>query len=120
MKDSATIIGLLISLTAAPALAQIGDTPSFFSAEPTGYEAVISTTISGSLLGGGVSVSADHKYATVGMQATKAGTPNFTPYSIAVPAAGGFVGSAPSLGGPGSAATILDRPGMTLITPLGP
>jgi hypothetical protein len=119
MKDSLAIIGLIIGLAASAAIAQIGDTPPFFSAGATGYEAVISTTVSGSVLGASVSVSADHKYATIGAQSTLAGAPNFTPFSISTPTATGFVGGA-GASSSSAAPTVLDRPGMTLITPLQP
>jgi hypothetical protein len=114
MNRSAWVLMVLLTLPASAAWGQV----PFYSSGATGYEAVISSTFSGPALGVTATVSPDHKYATLGMQATLAGTPSFTPFSITTPVAAGFVGSGG--GSTPSAAGILDRPGMTLILPLQP
>jgi hypothetical protein len=113
----------LLIISAPPSvLAQTFDSAPFFNSAAVGYEATISTAFSGAALSAHTTVSADRKYVTVGAQASIMGQPNFTPFTIAVPVGGGFVGS-PAAGAPPATtmgASILDRPGMTLLAPLRP
>jgi hypothetical protein len=107
---------------AGAAAGQTDGNPPFFSASATAYEAQISTAEAGTPLRAGVNVSADQKYVTMGVQASNLGGANLTPFSIAMPVGGGFVGSSggSGFGSSSAAASILDRPGMTLVSPAGP
>ena len=130
MMRTSTLVVLGVLMLAATCGAQ---SVPFYSGEATVFEPEVATAISGPILGATAITGADPRYVTLGVQTGVIGPPQLTPFSFAV-SGNGFVGNGPSAGAnsgnsqivfgspPPSAApaapTILDRPGMTLVSPL--
>jgi hypothetical protein len=112
----------------------------FFNAGATAYSAQVSTISGGAdtttiTPNFNTTLSADHKYVTMGAQAINSGLPVIQSFNLTSPTGGTFVGTpaapatpaATATGGataPGASASstavmsVLDKPGMTLVAPL--
>jgi hypothetical protein len=121
---------IAIFCLSSPARAQV----PFFTAGATAYSAQVST-ISGSTdtttitPNFNTTLSADHKYVTMGAQAVNSGLPVVQSFNLTIPVGGTFVGmpATPTGGVPAAGSTtpsataaisVLDKPGMTLVARL--
>ena len=115
---AACLFVLLMSLN-CPA-----QTAPFFSGSATAFEPQVSTAFGGSLLDASATVSQDRKYVTIAAQPTVLGSPALHAFSFV--SGPGFVGMSTlaDSGTPAQATvmppSVLDRPGMTFVSPLAP
>jgi len=121
MRTSSAAIAMVLVLS-IPCAAQ---TVPFFSSSPTAFEPQISVAAGGSLMNGAATVSQNRKYVTIAAQpATMTAPAELHPFTFV--SGSGFVGMSvlADINTPKQAqvmpTSILDRPGMTLVSPLSP